>query len=465
MSAETTIAPKRIALVHPAAPEDDPFARIGRSDIPPLGVLYLAAALEQAGHAVRVYDLNHHPGGAALVNELQSLRPDVVGLGTLAASLKQTLALAGRLRNDLSHDFTLLAGGPDATVQPATYLQADVFDAVLIGEAEHTLPRLCDALPKIEPGDGVLIPGHTNARRPAQIDPDQAPFPARHLLPLKAYRGGPAYKRQRTTTSIFTHRGCPYHCTFCEKGVHEGAIRYRSAPSIFAEIQQIIHRHGIRDIRFIDDVLMVNRDVLEQFIDLVLKHNERFDWLCTGRVDLMDESLLRRMKQGGCYRIELGVESGSEQILSHVEKNFAPDDALAAVKKARRAGIEVIANFILGLPQEDETDMRKTVDFALRLEPDYAIYFLFTPFIGSPITKQHDLPWDAAAPGFRGPSPTYLVPTPRVQQLINQAYSRFYFRPGYIWRRLKAIRSGWVVWDLARMALAFLGGRFKRRRG
>jgi len=452
-----------VTLIHPGTPPADAFERLGRSDLPPLGILYLAAALERAGHRVHVIDLNLPQPRGELASRIASKRPDVVGLGTLSPSHDATLALARRLRSLLPARTLLVAGGADATIRTDRYTTEDLFDAVLVGEAEQTLVALLEAWPDVPAMAGVIPRGEREAARAAPVVPDEAALPARHLVPLKRYRGGPAYKRGRHATSIFTHRGCPFHCSFCEKAVHEGPVRFRSAASILEEIRCIRRDHDIHDVRFIDDVLMANRRVFEEFLELVLSSGERFHWLTTGRVDLVDESLLRAMKRAGCYRIEFGVESGSDRLLQMVDKGLDTGVARRAIEATRRAGIESIANFILGFPTETEAEMRRTIAFASELAPDYAIFFPFCPFEGAEICEQFDLAWDPAYPVFRAPSPAYEVSNERLLALVDEAYSRFYFRPRTVARRLVAIRSPWVLWDLGRMGAVHLGKRALER--
>ncbi len=446
MSEPRAVPQRRIALIHPAAPAASAFDRLGRSSIPPLGLLYLAAALEQAGHSVRVFDLALPRHDRQLLAELRSFAPDLVGLGTLAPAYDQVRALAERLRTALPAA-TLIAGGADATTR--TDLYQPLFDTVFVGEAEQTLVDYCASA---EP------PAQRMIRSTARVVPDEAPFPARHLLPLKEYHGGPAYKRRRHSTSIFTHRGCPYHCAFCEKGVHDGPIRLRSAGSIFAEIGEIRRVHGIHDLRFVDDVLLCNHVVVRELCELVLRAGERFSWMCCGRVDLLDDGLLRLMHRAGCYRLELGLESGSERVLAQVDKKITVAQAIDAVRRTRRMGLEVIANFILGLPGETREEMEHTVRFSRAARPDFAIYFVFTPFAGAPISRQLGLRW-GDAPSFRAPSPHYLVPTAEVEALAERAYSRFYFRPRTIARRLWSLRSPYLAWEFARLAFTHLWRR------
>ncbi|MCB9477836.1 MAG: B12-binding domain-containing radical SAM protein [Deltaproteobacteria bacterium] len=462
MPSTTSSGGLRVALIHPNVPHQDLFDRLAQSHLPPLGVLYLASALRAEGHDVRVMDLNLDGAPEAMIPELRRFRPDVVGMGSLAPSFEHVVNLSTRIRERLDHDYTFVAGGADASVRPEVYADTELFDTVLVGEAEQTLTALCDALPQIPKMNGIVPPGERTSPPAAVIRPDDMPFPARDLLPLKRYRGGPAYKIRRHTTSIFTHRGCAYTCTFCEKGVHDGPMRFRSARSMFEEVREIVEKYGIRDIRFIDDVLMINRKILTEFCDLVIENGLRFDWLCCSRMDLMHPELLAKMRRAGCYRLELGVESGNDRILEMTKKGARTRQAIEAMTAARQAGIEVIANYIVGFPSETVDEMRETIDFSLRLKSDFAIYFAFVPYQGATIADQYHLGWGPLANGFRDKSRHYLVDTETVQGMVDRAYTRFYFRPDFIARRLTTARSAWLIADLARLAGLYTARKARR---
>ena len=449
--------PLRVALIQPAVPAGGLFERLGRSDLPPLGLLYLGAALRRAGHRVRVFDLNTVGSLSAMVSHMIHHRPHVVGIGTLAPSLPDVNDLADRLRDRLPASSRIVVGGADATARPLEYTGSGLFDAVLVGEAEQTLVDLCAAWPEVPALPGVIPRGQHTCERATAVEPDRVPFPDRDLLPPRRYRGGPAYKRGHHTVSVFTHRGCPYHCTFCEQAVHTGPVRYRSAESVLEEVRQVRREFGIHDIRFVDDVMMARRSVMEEFAEAILLSGERFAWMCTGRVDLVDGALLRLMRRAGCYRIEYGIESGVDRVLELVRKGFDGRQVRRALDATRQAGIESIANFILGFPTETEAEMVATVDRALQLDPDYAVFFPFCPFPGSPMARQFALGWDPDQPAFRAPSPAYCVSNRRLMQLVETAYGRFYFRPRTVLRRALAIRSGWICADLAGMGAAYLG--------
>ncbi len=447
----------KISLIHPLVLVASTFEKLGRSHLPPLGILYLASSLTRAGHEVSVHDLNLPRSLSSVLDEVCAGEPDLVGLGSLAPAFEGIASLAATLRRRLPASTALVVGGPDATTSPGAYARLCCFDAIFVGEAEKTLVDFCEAWPRVPEIPGILTPGAdpSTAKCPELINPETAPLPSRHLLPIKRYRGGPAFKRQRLSTSIFTHRGCPYTCTFCEKGVHDGPMRFRSAESILEEVRRIRVDHDIHDIRFIDDVFMVNSDVLDRFLELILSSGERFSWLCTARVDHMDEARLRKMRRAGCYRLEVGVESGSDRVLEMVSKHITTGQIRQSMAATKSAGLEVIANFILGFPTETAQEMRKSIDFSIELAPQWSMFFDYYPLPGSPMAREYGLAWDEDRRSFNAPDGVFMITRQELDDIIREAYRRFYFRPGLVLGKLGSIRSGWILRDLALMAGAF----------
>ncbi|MBZ0270929.1 B12-binding domain-containing radical SAM protein [bacterium] len=452
---------RRVVFVHPSPGGGDLFDKLAQSDLPPLGALYAARRLLDAGHAVSVFDLNREGERERFMREWPSMDADVLAFGTLAPCADSILKLAGWARGAAKRPATILAGGNDATVRPRVWADTNLFDAVIVGESDTTIARVVESAPEIAAQPGVMPRGADVPPLPAPIRADDAPFPARRLVALKAYRGGPAYKRRRHSTSIYTHRGCAYTCTFCEQGSEAGPMRFRSAASILDEVREIRRDHGIHDIRFIDDVFMIHKRITRDFCELALSEGERFDWMCCSRMDLMDADLLKLMRRAGCYRIELGVESGNDRVLDFTKKGANVRQAFDAMKNARAAGIEVIANYILGFPTETESEMRETIDTSIAVDSDFAIYFIFRPFAGAKMTRDLDLSWDTGADNFRDASPHYRLSTEGVQALVDEAYGRFYFRPRFVLKRLFVRRTWWVNLELARLSILHLWRRAK----
>ena len=141
---------------------------------------------------------------------------------------------------------------------------------------------------------------------------------------------------------------------------------------------------GMNNIHMYADLFTVNREQVMGLCDLMIEENIQIKWTCNSRVDYVDEELLHRMAQAGCWLISWGIESGNEQILRHVRKGAYPDKAQRALQWARDAGIKNWGYFIIGLPGETEKTIRQTIDFAKKLPLDIALFHVAAPYPGTP---------------------------------------------------------------------------------
>jgi len=220
-----------------------------------------------------------------------------------------------------------------------------------------------------------------NLTRPFISNLSDMPLPLHHLLPLDKYRmpmiRGPF-------TFIVTSRGCPAGCTYCIKHVsYQFTARLRTPEDIMEELK-VLKKLGINNIHMYADLFTVNRDQVMGLCELMIKENIQIKWTCNSRVDYVDEELLHRMSEAGCWLISWGIESGNEQILRHVRKGASPDKARRALQWARDAGIKNWGYFIIGLPGETEESIRQTIDFAKKLPLDIALFHVAAPYPGTP---------------------------------------------------------------------------------
>ena len=360
------------------------------SDYPPLGLAYLAAVLERDGHQVSVFDLGLDPSlpledGAARV---AAFGPHLIGISAMTSVYQSALETAILLKASLGRPVVL--GGPHATVYPERVLaESPVIDYVIRGEGEETLLALVHA---VDAGSRDLgsIQGLTyrsrgeivsNPDRPLIEDLDGLPLPARHLLDLKRYSLRTPEGQPMVT--ILSSRGCPYNCSYCFKGIVGRTYRQRSPNSIIGEMDAIIGQYGIRNFYFIDDLFTIDLRRLQAFSDQIIAEKLDFRWQCLGRVDRVNEDILRKMHEAGCRRIHFGIESGNQQILERIAKGIKLQQVRQAVKWAKGAGLQVKGYFMLGLPGDTEETMQQTVDLAVELDLDEAMFSLTTPFPGT----------------------------------------------------------------------------------
>jgi len=440
---------------------------------PPLGLAYLAAALQAAGQKVEILD------AFALGlpwNELEGFldrsRPDLVGIGGMTPIISASYRAA-----KIAKRFArwLVLGGPHVSaLRSKVFEEAPEFDFALAGEAEETFPMLCKALEAGQtPGQeipGLLSPKSENPGAPIIQDLDRLPFPARRLLPNPRYRH-PLFGGEPIAT-VMTSRGCPFGCVFCDKSVSGRTWRPRSADNVLAELEQIVKELGLRSIIFYDDLFTLDPERAIRIAQGMLERKLNLRWKCEGRVNLVNEEALAWMKRAGCEMIAYGVETPNEQGLKFLHKGITAEQAAAAFAKTRAAGIQTLAYFILGIPGETFADELKTIRFAREIGADYAQFALLSPFPGTPLCREAvSRGWyregPALGPAEQGSQRPRLLTEEwtedRLKAIQRRAYTGFYLRPGYVLKRLGRLRSGRELVAGVRSGLGLLRWRFRAK--
>ena len=373
----------RIALISPKWNQK-------ANDYPPLGLAYLAAVLERDGHQVRIFDFSLEPDTPLEddVGRVCAFDPHIVGITAMTSVYHSALETATLLKAYLGRP--IVVGGPHPTVYPNRVLaESPVIDYVVRGEGEETTRELAQALDR-NSRDLGRINGLTYRLRGEIIsNPDRAligdldalPFPARHLFDLKRY--GLCTPEGQPMVTILSSRGCPYNCSYCFKGIVGRTYRQRSPGNIVAELRQVIDQYGIRDFYFIDDLFTIDLRRLNAFTKQLISEELDIRWQCLGRVDRVNAEILQKMYAAGCRRIHYGVESGNQEVLDRIGKGIQLEQVPQAVRWTQEAGIEVKGYFMLGLPGDTEESMQQTIDLAVDLNLDEAMFSLTTPFPGT----------------------------------------------------------------------------------
>ncbi len=360
-----------------------------RFRFPPLGVAYVAAALQTAGHDVRVLDCTFLSRGEAARLALAA-RADVVGISCMATMEDDTRWFAEHLRGRCD---LLVAGGPLPTCDPDAFLEH--FDVVVRGEGEQTMRELLaahEAGADMGAVPGVACRGAADAApcappRPFAHDLDTIRFPARKLLPNARYIEFGRKSYGYSITTVMSTRGCPFACEFCSNVVFGQSYRERSAGNVVDEIEDCLAL-GYERISFADDVFTLNaRRVLEICAE-IRRRRLRFAWECLGRVDAFDLATARALKDAGCFRIFFGIESGDDAILKLMNKRITTAQARSAVEAAHGAGLEVGAFFILCYPGETDDSVLETLRFAASLPLDYAGLTMPYPLPGTALHER-----------------------------------------------------------------------------
>jgi anaerobic magnesium-protoporphyrin IX monomethyl ester cyclase len=369
---------------------------------PPLGVAVLAAQLRGLGVETRVFD-GTFSTLPRLCADLVAYRPDIAGVYSMVSLTQNTLRIAESIRRSLPKAL-LIAGGPLPTVFPRRYTRH--FDAVFRGEADLSFPRFCrDALEQaatpvalgelpLETYDGLFMPNHgQQVDNPivhhTQREIRSFPLPDRGDFDHGAYQREWLRKMGSKTTTIIATLGCPYTCEFCSKPIFGNLVRRRSLDAVFAEIEQI-RALGYDSLWIADDTFTLSLPYLEEFCRRMA--GRQMSWSCLSRANHIHEATPRMMKEAGCRRVYLGLESGSEATLELMRKHVTLEDAIRAAHLYREAGIEVAAFFIVGYPGESVASIEDTFRFALTLPLDDISFNVPLPLPGSDLFKRLGAP-------------------------------------------------------------------------
>ncbi len=363
--------------------------------MPPLGIGYVAAALEQTIHHVEILDCHVlKMTDADIVRELEARKPDIVGLTFTTENRFEAFELARLIRSTLP-ECHLTAGGPHVSLAEIDTLEGiKAFDSVVIGEGEYTMSQLADCLhaggrdKDLRKIKGLVFrtkDGAIESTGPSEkiLDLDALPFPARHLYPpaemynFKFDVPGHGIKR---FSNLMTSRGCPANCNFCATPHMWGRrVRMRSPENIVAEMESAVKDHNAEAFWLFDDTFNSSPRRVERICDLMIDRGlNRMPWFCEVRVDVMTRDLLEKMKNAGCYTIGFGVESGSQRILDDViRKNLKLEKVYQLYDWCRE--LDVIANpfFIISHPTETWEEAQQTLSMIRQFKQNAHVSMAF----------------------------------------------------------------------------------------
>lgn len=455
----------KCALVIPAwQPEQIFSTKTSASQInywQPIGTLYVAASLLQAGHEVIFLNgalLKHN----TILERIAAYQPHVVGLYATTFGWRQALQTARDVKRWDKHLF-ICAGGPYPIAMKDQCLRQSgpVIDAVIMDEAELTMVDLLNHLQARAKSTSLdQIPGiiywhkgeiRRTSARPLIEDLDTLPFPARQLLGDQAkYIPAPATYRRTPVAVMITSRGCSRRCIFCfqidrrrECGRH--GVRFRSVDNVLLEIRECLQQ-GYREIKFIDDSLVADYDRAMVLSQAIKAQQLDFTWFASACVNQVDRPLLQAMKDAGCWAILLGAESGVQKNLNTLRKGTTLAQIRNAVKTAQSVGLKVSTPFLFGIPGETYNDGLKTIEFALDLNPDLANFHAMTAFPGTELYENRERYGTVSQCltdyTYQGSAfVPYTMRREEIMQLRQLALKRFYSRPSFLLRRLCSLRT------------------------
>ena len=366
-------------------------------DLVPWNLCQIAAVIEDISSEVKIIDsYKDNLSEDELAKQITDYKPDIVGITVLMDQYAGVAPITTKLVKNISKNIVTVLGGVYAMANPTRAMKDKNLDYVVIGEGEYVFKQLigfysgvCD-LPERgicfrKDGTGELENrGHSEFIK----NLDDLPRPAYHLIDFLAYynkyndRKGVDRPATFPYVRIITSRGCPEKCSFCQVPSLQGSyFRQRSPDNVCDEIEWLKKEYGIKAIVFDDDNLATNTKRAKALFRRMIERGLAMPWTYTSTaVFRLDTELVDLMVESGCEYINIAIESGSERVTRDIVlKPLDYDHAKKMVAYAKKKGLFVSGNFIIGFPTETWQEIRKTINFAEEINVDYAKIFIAIP--------------------------------------------------------------------------------------
>jgi len=339
---------KSITLINPPSP----WLISDQVELP-LGILYLASFVREKGIDVRFLDLS----GDLMEKEYNIPKADLYGVGFVSPQSIYAKQILNRIKRE-DPFAPVIAGGAHPTALPSHTLSLG-FDSIVRGEGEIAMEQIMAEGLEKRVYELVYVE-----------DLNSLPIPAFDLINMEAYVGdlgvvgymNSGKAEVEREINIMATRGCPGICAYCTQ--FKGPLRWRDTDKVMDEIKYLESTYGVNRIFFVDDNLIINKKWLSNLTSKLKEH--RVKWHCLGRADQVDYNICKEMVDSGCMGIDFGIESGSQRILDIIQKRITIEKQERGIRAAYDAGVKVRAQFMVGLPQEEEEDHRRNLEFIER---------------------------------------------------------------------------------------------------
>ena len=466
----------RLLLIHPSVRHSietgvPKAVEAENTSYPPLALMALGTWLRQhSDHQVSILDAQLDDlDQDALTRRIAETRPDVVGITTFTIQLVDVVntiraARAARVQH-------VVLGGPHCNDFPAEARGLPGVSAVVRGEGQRPLLALLDAWQAGEEPQG--IPGvlvHPSDPLPDHVvlsdNLDDYPIPDRTLCDYRRYSG--LLGSGGLFTTVVTSRGCPHRCTFCN--TPRLAFHSASPGRICDELEACIAL-DIRDIYFVDDTFNVTNQRVHAICDEILRRGLELSWTVRMRVNGVDRPLIEKMMRAGCGRFQFGVEQGTDEGLRRLRKGVTTAEVERTFRMCRELGASTVAYFMIGTPTErTRLDVLRTIRYAMRLDPDFVMINILTPFPGTRLfdegVEAGVLELEPWLDFMRDPRSDFQAPVwdeyftaEQLRGMLVQAWRSFYWRPRFVARQVRQLRSPQEVLRKAKAGLRLLTNR------
>jgi radical SAM superfamily enzyme YgiQ (UPF0313 family) len=439
-------------------------------NFPPLGLMAIATGINPK-HELKLLDVSSKRWNINDTLEcLKKFEPEVLGISVVTRRLYALHKIAKKAKK-LFPNLRIIAGGPHINYFPMDSIQIDDIDYVLPGFGEIKFPQLIDVIERGEDEESLLeisnlyykTNGHVkkNLNDTKLINLDDFPFPDRGLIDLDLYY---TVADKAKMTTVYTSRGCPYRCIFCD--VQEKRFYYRSPKNIVDEFEYV-KSHGIDEIHIFDDTFNLNRRRVLDMCNEILKRGLDVKWNARVRVFPFDREMAALMKKAGCVRLHVGVESLDPGILKYMKKKVSLSQIKEFFAICDEVKMNTLSYFIVGFPGETD-EYRKTLFKEIKkLKTTYVYINILYPLAKTEfydeLVKNGTLKKDYWAEFIKTPVPDFSLPSWRSSELqkklidlADDIHRKFYLSPSFIINDLRKEISFNIFLLKARVAILLL---------
>lgn len=354
------------------------------------GIAYVSSTLKKEGHETSLLHIKRQPSKERLCQAVSRIAPQLIGFSTTTNQYSYVQLFSRWIKEKF--EVPIVCGGIHPTLVPDEVISNEDIDIVCIGEGEYPMLELANRLEngtditRIQ-GLWIKLAGELYKNPVSSLIQklDELPFPDRELFNYESM-----LKRFWHTADFVTGRGCPYDCSYCcnhsirklyrDKGAY---VRRRSVEGVLNEIDYVTKRYKVKRINFDDDTFTLHRKWLKEFCERY-PAKFRLPFTCNARADTLTEEVIRELKRAGCELIQIGIESGSEDLRHRVlKRNMTNEEIISAFDTVHRAGIKTYAFNMVGLPFETPEMAEETVRLNQRVAPDDLQVSIFFPYPGT----------------------------------------------------------------------------------
>jgi len=402
-------------------------AAIWDSVYPPLSLATIASYLREA-HRVTIIDaVAEGKNLSSLLQSLEALRPDLIISSISTPTVDEDLRVLKQLKIHTRAKIAIF--GVHATYFSDELIKEDYVDYVILNDPE--LPALQLASGNKDNFEGVVYKSNEKIFHIPSKKSKISSFhtPSWDLVNLEKYKV-PIKKRKYVL--VATARGCPFDCSFCVVPYYYGKkVRVREVSEVIEELKMV--SRYVDEVFFHTDLFTLKKDYVLRLCERIIQEKIKIHWICNSRVDTFDREMAESMKKAGCWMVSFGIESGSQEILDLCKKKITLDQSREAIQIAREVRLISIGHFVLGIPGENIDTIRQTLHFSKELNPDFAEFYIATPFPGShlfeTVRERISLNWK----DIRYDYDPYGYPFD-LEKIRKKAYFQFYLRPGKVLR-------------------------------